>query len=455
MKKIFSIILLSAALFSTTSCVQEEDLLFDKSAAERLNEASDLYSGRLVDASDGWVFEYYPSTSISEDNYIKGIGYLMLVKFNPDYSVKVGMKNAFSGNNYKEDVSVWEVITDNGPVLSFNSFNQCLHAFSNPEDILGTSDNETGKGLEGDYEFVMVDVPEGGEYMTLKGKKRGAYSRLTRLAPGTDFEEYITDVQAFQKSKFVPTAPNYNILTIDGERYKMIIPDATKGGELGSVMYWPYDSDSTFTKKYESYLITRHPNGDSNEYTLRFRSPIGKDNKVQCLTYNEQTKTFYDAENPNTELVGEPVGEFVEESLNNEHKYQMSSSSPMSDDFGEVMKTFRQSYSAIKYTLNNIQLAPAEDNTMLLIVNFRTNTNSSGNVRFKYSSTLENGKLTLKYIEPYNSAAEKQYNAVTGLPELIRMFERSFTFTSDENPFNLSVVRFCSDNTWVSMNYVK
>ena len=49
MKKIFSISLLLAAAVAYTSCSpSEEDDIFDKSAAERLNEASDLYSSRLM-----------------------------------------------------------------------------------------------------------------------------------------------------------------------------------------------------------------------------------------------------------------------------------------------------------------------------------------------------------------------------------------------------------------------
>ena len=48
MKKIISLTLLLAAGIGFTACVNEEDDLFDKTAAERLNEASALYSSRLL-----------------------------------------------------------------------------------------------------------------------------------------------------------------------------------------------------------------------------------------------------------------------------------------------------------------------------------------------------------------------------------------------------------------------
>ena len=119
MKKNFLFLLFaSAAMLITTSCVHEEDDIFDASAAERLNAASEKYSQLLESSEGGWVVEYYPT---NEDALTTGQGYLWTVKFNKDESCKVGMNNYFSNNAYRECTSLWEVITDNGPVLTFNS----------------------------------------------------------------------------------------------------------------------------------------------------------------------------------------------------------------------------------------------------------------------------------------------------------------------------------------------
>ncbi len=92
-----------------TSCAGEEDDIFSASAAERLNESSAKYSARLEAQPNGWAMQYYPTYS---DEYPYGSGYLLLMDFNPDYSVRVAMNNRFSGNVYKNDVSAWEVIKE-------------------------------------------------------------------------------------------------------------------------------------------------------------------------------------------------------------------------------------------------------------------------------------------------------------------------------------------------------
>ena len=192
MKKIYAKVLLMAAVAVFTACSGEEDNIFDKSAAERLNEVSGVYSQRLADSKGGWVMEYYPYSD--NENLVTGVGYLIMTRFHENGSVYTVMKNAATdeyrpiaqdkdGNIWSKvnttpilisDSSSWQVITDMGPVLSFNTYNKCLGVFSDPTDIPATTskyDDEKGKGYRGDYEFVMVDVPQGGDHILLKGKR--------------------------------------------------------------------------------------------------------------------------------------------------------------------------------------------------------------------------------------------------------------------------------------------
>ena len=120
MNKIFSIALLCSAALSFTACVNEEDDLFDKTAAERLNEASALYSERLTASPNGWAVQLYPTT---QDEAPYGNGYLLLFRFHKDKSVDASMNNDLSNGKYLAATSSWDVITDNGPVLSFNTYN--------------------------------------------------------------------------------------------------------------------------------------------------------------------------------------------------------------------------------------------------------------------------------------------------------------------------------------------
>ena len=195
--KILTAALLLGSLVMTTACSNEEDDIFDQSAAERLNAASETYSNLLTAGTGKWAMEYFPTNNT--DRYT-GSGYLMTMKFDKSSAVTVGMKNIFSNNVYREATSMWQVITDDGPVLSFNTWNDNLHQFSQPEDIpftTGSGNNEQGTGVGGDYEFIITSYSEDGKEIYLKGKKRGIYDRLLQLPDTTTLQSYVEDLEGF------------------------------------------------------------------------------------------------------------------------------------------------------------------------------------------------------------------------------------------------------------------
>lgn len=53
MNKILASLFIAASAFALTGCVGEEDEIFDKSAAERLNEVSGIYTQRLASSEGG------------------------------------------------------------------------------------------------------------------------------------------------------------------------------------------------------------------------------------------------------------------------------------------------------------------------------------------------------------------------------------------------------------------
>lgn len=445
MKKILSIIFLGAALFATTSCVSEEDLLFDKSAAERLNEASDLYSQRILDSKHGWALEYFPHSSTDEDLPLKGAGFLMLAKFEADKSVVVGMNNFMSGNAYKEDRSVWEVITDNGPVLSFNSHNDCIHAFSVPEDISGTSEDETGKGMEGDYEFVMVDVPEGGDYILLKGKKRGAYSRMTRLDEETDFQEYLADVKNFTNKAFNPKAPNSVVVNIGEESFNMIM--AQDGGQHGIVKMWPCGSDSTFTKVVRPILVTRHGTKDNYTYNVRFRNAIKVAEEVseQEFVFDENTQVFTGVTDSDNKICGPDPTEFMAEKLERSATLNFTTTMDASSDFTNALNAIKDEFSAVKYTFNNIKFKKSDEGVYRAAVAYRNNKKQNVTTYYDFNySQASDGSLTFQYVGPSNASGETLLNSVPSIAAFFNLLNGSYKVASYDSPLNLSTVKFYS-----------
>ena len=217
---IFMLGLLLAAV-SMNSCKNEVDDIFDRSAAERLNESVTYFEDALLDKGGKWQMEYFSNAGEQ--------GYVYIMTFNKNGSVQMSGNNKFINYLYTgstasamfaSQTSAWEIITDDGPVLSFNTYNPIFHLFATPEDIPSTeSINELGYGHEGDYEFNLMRYT--GDSLIMKGKKWGLEIVMTRLDPGTNDEVYLNHVVALADSFFTAKVPLTFLTLPDGQRYKI------------------------------------------------------------------------------------------------------------------------------------------------------------------------------------------------------------------------------------------
>lgn len=205
-------ILLVVALSSLSSCIYEEKEIFSTPAAVRLNEAMAEAESTLVAAENGWAMHYF-ATSQSE-------GYTFLVKFAKDGMATVAGKNKYFPE-YTTDNSTFEVIGDNGPVLTFNSYNKVLHLFSNPKDPAGSTSLD-GLGLQGDYEFIILESTP--DKLRLKGKKRGTAIYLTKLASEVVWEEYMRELEKMDKLIFNAKVPK---LSLSVKENQFIVSDGS------------------------------------------------------------------------------------------------------------------------------------------------------------------------------------------------------------------------------------
>ncbi len=453
MKKILSLTIILVAALNFTSCSNEEDLIFDKSAAERLNEASDLYSSRLMASPNGWAMQLYPT---NDNEYPYGNGYLLLCRFNKDHSVNVSMDNVFSDNKYMEDTSLWEVITDNGPVLSFNSFNNCLHAFSNPEDLsfTGSSDDpndETGTGAGGDYEFIIVDAPEDASYMMLKGKKRGTYNLLTPIETGVEYSDYLADVKAFQNKMFSKNVPTFDVMYLGDKIYK--ITDANDG--IPNI--YPYEGDAIIDESFNAFLMTKR----GNDYYLRFRDAIkidGDENTVQEFRYDTERDIFESVDNAEYYIDGDdPVRFFKEVTIQNgmsEHGWQFTPSSDMSPSMKELVDAVASEFKSRKNTLLNISIHLVS-NKPTLHVQYRTSTGTTANAYYTVDvkETVNGASFTVT--ESVGQAGQ----LLTVLPTLnelvMNTLQQEFNISGGYTKFDMNYVTFTAasnPNTWVIMS---
>ena len=454
MKKIISLTLLLAAGIGFTACVNEEDDLFDKTAAERLNEASALYSSRLMAQPNGWAMQLYP-TNDNEAPY--GSGYLVLCRFNKDHSVVVSMKNQFTDNVYRTDTSLWEVITDNGPVLSFNSHNDCLHAFTDPEDILWTGNpdepnNETGTGVGGDYEFIIVDAPEDASYMMLKGKKRGTYNLFTPVEEGVEYESYLADVETFMKTMFPSSNPTFDVLHTPTGDFKMT------GIDDGIPNIFPYDGDEIIDESFNAFLITKR--GD--DYYLRLRDSFKIENgeeeaSEQEFMYHPDQDLFIGTGDDRFIIDGDEPNRFFRQALIDEtRQWRWTAKSEMSAAYGDLMTRLSEAFKSKKLTYDrNILKYNTSKDKVVMTVSYKRNTSTiSLDYIFGYSFD-ESNKLTLTYEGPNDKAAETMLTQIPEIQTIVDAMNGQLNVKPSGTRFNLNTLRIETKDSNLWFDIVK
>ena len=206
--KYLVIIGLLAATFA--ACSRDEESLFDKPAAIRAQEAIDNAFDVLTSAENGWEMAYFPNLEASAK------GYNMVLKFSKNGNVSVTAKNSATTNNkiMTDTASTWAVKSDYGPILTFDTYNDVFHAFSDPK--------ENGAGLLGDYEFLILKATP--ELVLLKGKKHSAYT-VMRPMKNTDLAAYFTACEKMQSKLF----GNNNIVTLTQGDNKMYLYNGAEG----------------------------------------------------------------------------------------------------------------------------------------------------------------------------------------------------------------------------------
>lgn len=226
MKKVIYLLLLVPFLF-LQSCVEEEKDIFDTPANQRLTEALKKYQETLLSAPNGWIMEYYP-----ESTQMYG-GYNFLLSFNEKGEVTVSSEITSPTDSV---TSLYRLIAETGPVLTFDTYNEIFHFFSQP------GENNKQEGYAGDYEFIFMNVTN--ENIILKGKKSGNTYVMTPLAAEIKWPDYLERILEMPD---LVTAPSYQLL----------VGDKTASFEQN----WPkiiitYDVDAAIEQQEVAFMYT-------------------------------------------------------------------------------------------------------------------------------------------------------------------------------------------------------
>ena len=278
MKRFSILSLICLAAFTLQSCLFSEDDIFEDSSTNRTNQALDNYQALLTSATNGWKLEYYPG---GKSHDIGGV--TMLMKFEGE-DVTIMSDTKVQGFNDKTETQAGERVTskftliaDQGPVLSFSTYNVLIHYWSEPKGGLDVD------GYAGDFEFVITDARE--NEVTLKGKKHGTIMHMTKLANDVDWDAYIAACNKIRTAYTDKGIRLYSPTTVNGvECDNFVWDNETKS--------FTSTSDNSVELKYvrpTDYVpiefYTEH------QWTLEYTYNFGQKDTVETVSFTRLENT--------------------------------------------------------------------------------------------------------------------------------------------------------------------
>ncbi len=207
MKKVFYI-MIAAVAAASVSCVNEIEDIFDASASERLNVKLQECKELLTSQEYGWLIHYYPSSKREWG------GCTYAAKFETDGNVTVAGEVALRLQmELGETVtSHYSIKSSDGPVLSFDTYNDLIHYWSDPDIPYAN------KKYDGDIEYSYVEGNE--NRLVFRGTKSGNTIVFTPLK-----EDIVTSVRQLESIyKYLNETQYYIYKFTDdaGETYDLI-----------------------------------------------------------------------------------------------------------------------------------------------------------------------------------------------------------------------------------------
>lgn len=198
--KLFIYLLLALPALFLQSCQTEEENVFDKSYSERMDDFLQKAQETLVASQYGWALDYYPKSNQSYG----GVAYT--IKFTRDNAI-VRYENKPDDGEVK---SLYKMKEDDGPVLSFDTYNTFLHTYATPK-------SGEYRGKEGDFEFVIDSI--GADRIKIHGKRSLNTMYLRKLSgESSEYMEKVTDLTNLFVFSDVA-------LNIGGKPYTLVITD--------------------------------------------------------------------------------------------------------------------------------------------------------------------------------------------------------------------------------------
>lgn len=412
MKKYIYIVLALASVLC--ACSRDEDSLFYKSASERAQEAIENAAEVLVAPAAGWEMIYFANT--------ESRGYNILLRFESNGRVTATAKNKVTTNDkmLTDSLSTWVVKLDYGPILSFDTYNDVFHAWSDPQD--------DGDGLLGDYEFLILSATP--ERVLLKGKKHSGYSVLRPMPIGMTDEQYFAGVATTLSKCF----SNDNILTLHQGGKKFYLHNGATG--IFSLSAYGEKPSTVDPETYpicatlDGFMACYGFNGNKDErfFSMEENRFVGESGSIidpddlntLYLTYIDVNKGWTADLKNSTGAFADVVAAFQTQlqTLTGDSKAKLNS---VAVTYSDTAFRYEGSYVLrIKYEYKK------SGSKQSLVADFAINV----------SNTKKAGLIVLDYLEPINGTARTWYRQASEMPNLVAAATGEYMLSTGSDPLN-------------------
>lgn len=214
-KKLFlTLPVVLGAMALTTSCSFEQDEYFDESASLRVTHQNENVKNRLTEQSaadkNGWVLQYFVAGT---DDY-NFEGFNLFARFYDSGKVTLASDHKFlrngNANKYTEHTSTYQMLSEEGSVLAFNTWNDILTVFVDPVDPTKAPGQliNNGEGMYGDMNLVLKKFTDND--IQFYGERHGAVSRLVPC--DRPWQQYIADTKEMKNRIATSTLNNYYVI---------------------------------------------------------------------------------------------------------------------------------------------------------------------------------------------------------------------------------------------------
>ena len=179
--KLLAYLLLLLPVLMLQSCLKDQEDVFPDSSSARMQKYLDKAREVLASSEKGWVMDVYP------DKTQKYGGFAFTMKFDTE---KVTVGSELAKNPSDVITSSYKTTSDNGPVLTFDSYNKLMHFLATP-----SSDHTTAFG--GDFEFVIDSIAS--DLVVVHGKRNQNVMYFRKLTDKS-MTEYLTDVKKIKST---------------------------------------------------------------------------------------------------------------------------------------------------------------------------------------------------------------------------------------------------------------